>query len=118
MNVVSDDLRGAKSLLELIKISIESGDSDTLNDILDSILFNEMKFDDAVELIIGLLKFCENVKENELARVIYDINESFYPNNTEIEFITYLFLHKRTTDKLMTFLLHDVILSYNLSEII
>lgn len=118
MNIVSDDLRGAKGILEIIRESIETGDEDELREILDSILFNEIKFEDAVELTIGLLNMCTDVDESDLAKIIYDTHELFYPLNTEIEFITYLILHKRTTVRLLSFLLHDVIPNYNLSEIV
>ena len=118
MSVISDDIRGAKALLNLIQDSIQTSDEDMLIDILDSILFNEMDFDKAVDLIISLLKMCSEFNEEKLAKIIYNKNESFYSNTSDVEFITYLILNKRTTKNLISFLLQEVIPEYNLSEII
>lgn len=117
-NVVSNDLRGAKGLLELLRNSIQTGDRDTLDDILDSILFKEIDFDNAVTLVIGLLEICKDAADPELGKVIYDISDQFYPNNTSVEFVTYLIVNRKTKVDLLHFLIHDVIPFYNIGEII
>ncbi len=118
MNIISDDLRGAKGLISELTQTIESGDEDGLSNILDSIPFEDMKFDDSVNLIIGLLKICDESDEVELAKLIYDKSVLFYPNNTDSQFITHLFFHKRINVNLLYFLLHRVLKTYNLFELI
>jgi len=118
MASVSDDNRGAKGVLNLIQHSIQTSDEDTLTDILDAILFNEMDFQSAVDLLIGLLKMCSESDEAKMAKIIYDKNEMFYPNTSDVQFIIYLILNRRSTSRLLNFLFEEVVPEYNLGEII
>ena len=118
MNIVSDDLRGAKGLLSILVDVIQNDDKESLENILDRIVFNEMDFDKALSLILGLLNICMDSDSGKIAKIIYDKNEEFYPLTSEIDFITILFLNEKVSIDLLNFLISDVLSGYALFRLV
>ena len=102
-----DSVLSANDILGYIQQVILSGKSDDLALMLDYIDLSNIDFQDGLRFIIGLLKLCHTYGNPKAGVLIYNIHKKIYTDDSNIGFMTILFLNQQTTAKLMQFLIYD-----------
>src|SRR5437899_159210 len=106
---ISDDLVNAKTLLELLNDAIITEDLDSLEEITDKFMFEEMVFTEAMSLVIGLLNISYESGAVQSAKLIYNLNYRFLPPNADTEFVILLALNQSFRVDVLEFLIKSVL---------